>query len=282
MLAELKLKGREKHTQKAYIENVARFAAYFDKSPDQLGKEEVRRYLLYLIEEKHLAEGSVNVAYWAIKFFYDYVVGKKGLIDDVSHPKDSKKLPAIVNQEEVVQFFAVIKNIKHKAMLTIPLDAGLRSSEVIKLRIEDIDSQRMLIRVRQAKGKKDRYVNLSSELLQLLREYWLARRPKHWLFPGQHPEKHICRGYLSVLCRQFRQRANMRKAVTPHMLRHTFATMLLDAGENVRKIQLLLGHRSLRTTALYTHVSTRSLRATTTPLQLMHKQPQTKKDERAS
>ena len=282
MLAELKLKGREPNTHKTYIDAVARFAAYYGKSPEQLGKDEVRRYLLYLIEEEHLAESSVNVAYWAMRFLYDNVLGKKGLIDDVSHPKDTKRLPAIVNQDEIEQFFAVIKNIKHKAMLMVALDAGLRSSEVVKLRIEDIDSQRMLIRVRQGKGRKDRYVNLSLELLELLREYWVARRPKEWLFPGRFPDRHICPAHLSNICRDYRKRAKMRKAVTPHMLRHTFATMLLDAGENLRKIQILLGHRSLKTTARYTHVSTQSLRATTTPLQLMQKQRQTRKGKPAS
>ena len=282
MLAELKLKGREPNTHKSYIDAVARFASYFHTPPDQLGKEEVRRYLLYLIEEQHLAESSVNVAYWALRFFYDQVAGKKGLIDDVSHPKDTKKLPAVLNQDEVEQFFAVIKNIKHKAMLMVALDAGLRASEVVKLRIDDIDSQRMLLRVRQAKGKKDRYVNLSPQLLQLLREYWLERRPKEWLFPGRYPDRHICAASLSNQCRNLRQRAKMRKAVTPHMLRHTFATMLLDAGENLRKIQILLGHRSLKTTARYTHVSTQSLRATTTPLQLMQQPAPTKKCKRAS
>ena len=282
MLAELKLKGREPNTHKTYIEAVARFAAYFDKSPEQLGKDDVRRYLLYLIEEEHLAASSVNVAYWAIRFLYDNVLGKKGLIDDVSHPKDTKRLPAVLNSDEVDQFFAVIKNIKHKAMFMVALDAGLRSSEVTRLRIEDIDSRRMLIRVLQGKGRKDRYVNLSLELLTLLREYWLARRPQQWLFPGRYPDRHICSTHLSNLCRDYRQRAAMRKAVTPHMLRHTFATMLLDAGENLRKIQVLLGHRSLKTTARYTHVSTQSLRATTTPLQLLQKQRQTSKGKRAS
>jgi site-specific recombinase XerD len=282
MLAELKMKGREEHTQRAYIDNVARFALYCGKSPDQLGKEEVRQYLLYLIEEKRLAESSVNVAYWAIKFFYDHVMGKRGLMDDVSHPKDTTRLPAVLNEDELDQFFAVITNIKHEAMLTIPLDAGLRSSEVVKLRIEDIDSRRMLIRVRQGKGKKDRYVNLSPELLQLLREYWLARRPKEWLFPGQYAGRHNVPGLPSALCRHYRERADMRKAVTPHMLRHTFATMLLEAGENLRKIQLLLGHRSVKTTALYTHVSSESLRATTTPLRLMQQQREAKKGKHAS
>ncbi len=282
MLAELKLKGREPNTHTAYIAAVARFAAYFHKSPDHLGKEEVRRYLLYLIDELHLAESSVNVAYWAMRFSYDHVAGKKGLIDDVSHPTDTKKLPAVLNQDELDQFFAVIKNIKHKTMLMVALDAGLRVSEVVKLRIEDIDSQRMLLRVLRAKGKKDRYVNLSTQLLQLLREYWRERRPQEWLFPGRYPDKHMCATSVSNQCRNYRKRAKMRKAVTPHMLRHTFATMLLDAGENLRKIQILLGHRSLKTTARYTHVSTQSLRSTTTPLQLMQKQRQSKKGKRAS
>lgn len=282
MLAELKLKGREPNTHTAYIDAVARFAAYFDKSPDQLGKEDVRRYLLYLIEERHLVESSVNVAYWALRFFYDHVAGKKGLIDDVSHPTDTKKLPAVLNQDELDQFFAVIKNVKHEAMLMVALDAGLRASEVVKLKIEDIDSQRMLIRVQRSKGKKDRYVNLSTQLLQLLREYWLVRRPKEWLFPGRYPDRHMCACSLSNQCRDYRHRAKMRKAVTPHMLRHTFATMLLDAGVNIRKIQILLGHRSLKTTARYTHVSTQSLRTTTTPLQLMQQRGKTKKGKRAS
>lgn len=282
MVAELKLKSREPNTQKAYLRAVTSFANYFGKSPDRLGAREVRSYLLYLIEEQHLAESSVTAAYWALRFFYDQVLGKKGLIDDVSHPKDTKRLPVVLNQDEVNQFFAVIKNIKHKTMLMIALDAGLRVSEVARLRIEDIDSGRMLLRVKQGKGRKDRYVNLSPQLLTLLREYWLARRPKVWLFPGRYPDKHICPATVTNACRQLRQRAGMRKAVTPHMLRHTFATMLLDAGENIRKIQILLGHRSLKTTARYTQVSTESLRATTTPLQLLQKGHQAVQRQQAS
>ena len=287
MLAELKLKGREPNTHRTYLDAVARFAAYYGKSPLQLGKQEVRRYLLYLIEEQHLAESSVNVAYWALRFFYDHVAGKKGLIDDVSHPKDTKKLPAVINQSELKQFFTVIKNIKHKTMLMVVLDTGMRPSEVAKLRIEDIDSKRMVIHIRRAKGKKDRYANLSPQLLQLLREYWLARRPQEWLFPGRYPDRHVCSTHLSNMCRDYRMRAKMRKAVTPRMMRHTFATMLLDAGENIRKIQILLGHRSLKTTARYTHVSKESLRSSTSPLQEMQKprdakKRPTKKGKRAS
>ena len=282
MIAELKLKGREENTRRSYVEAVARFAAYFHKSPDQLGKDHVRRYLLYLIEDQHLAETSVNSTYWALRFLYDEVLGRKGLIDDVSRPKDRKKLPAIANQDEIRQLFSAIKNIKHRTMLTVALDAGLRAAEISRLKIVDIDSQRMLIRVRQGKGKKDRYVNLSPQLLELLRSYWLVRRPKEWLFPGQSVSKHISPVHLTNICRDYRNRANLKKAITPHMLRHTFATMLLDAGENIRKIQLLLGHRSVKTTALYTHVSVEALRTTTTPLQMLQEQRETTKGELVS
>ncbi len=275
MIGEMRRrKGEQPNTEKTYIRAVAAFAAYFDKSPERLGKEHVRHYLLHLIEGEHQAESSVNVAYWALRFLYDQVLEKKGLLDDVSHPKDTKKLPVILNQDELKQFFGAIINIKHRAMLTVPLDAGLRSSEVAKLRIEHIDSGRMLIRVHQGKGKKDRYVNLSPPLLELLRDYWKARRPQQWLFPGRYPERHICRTQISNVCRQIRERAKMRKAVTPHMLRHTFATMLLDVGIDIRRIQILLGHRSLKTTERYTHVSYQALRATPTPLQLIQRQEQ--------
>jgi len=275
MIAEMKLRGLSPHTHKCYLRVVADFAQHFGKSPDQLGVEEVRAYLMHLIDGEHLAESSVNQAYWALRFFYHNVLHQDRLLDRISHPKDTKRLPAVLNRDELQQFFGAIVNVKHRAMLMLAFDAGLRVSEIAKLRIEDLDSCRMLIRVQKAKGKKDRYVILSTALLKILREYWVAFKPQRWLFPGQHQDKSISPVVISNLCREIRRRAKLRKAVTPHTLRHTYATQLLEAGTDIRRIQILLGHSSLRTTARYTHVSYESLRSTPSPLELLnqHGQP---------
>ena len=276
MIEEMKLRNLSDHTQKCYIHAVANFAEHFGKAPDLLGPAQVRTYFLYLLQERHVSPNTVAAIYWALRFFYQHVLGKKGFLDEVGRPKEVENLPVVLNRAEAKQFFAAITNLKHRAMLMVAYDAGLRAAEIARLRIEDIDSERMLIRVQQGKGRKDRSVKLSAALLEVLRAYWRACKPKEWLFPGRTADKPISSGSIANLCRQIRQRAGLRKAVSPHVLRHSFATELLDAGVDIRRIQILLGHRSLKTTARYTHVSEESLRGTPSPLEMMESEP---KDE---
>ena len=187
-------------------------------------------------------------------------------MDDVVSPKKQKKLPVVLSPDEVAQFFEAVASLKHRAILMTAYAAGLRVSEVVALRVDDIDSRRMVIRLRQAKGSKDRYVMLSPRLLAILREYWKADRPTQYLFPGNVPDRPITARTVEKAVPGAREAAGLGKHVTVHTLRHSFATHLLEAGTDLRIIQVLLGHRSLRTTAVYTHVSTATLQATQSPL----------------
>jgi integrase/recombinase XerD len=266
MIEDMKLRNFAPRTIQVYVERVATFAKHFGKSPEHLGAAQVRAYLLFLIQEKHASWSYYNQAVCALRFLYGVTLGKPSILDGVVCPKQEKKLPVVLSPSEVVQFFQAITNLKHRAMLMTAYAAGLRVSEVAALRVTDIDSRRMVIRIRQAKGRKDRYVMLSPRLLEVLREYWKAARPTEYLFPGSDPERPICTRTVNQACRDACQAAGLSKRVTVHTLRHSFATHLLESGSNIRIIQVLLGHRSLRTTAVYTHVSAAALEATTSPL----------------
>ena len=266
MIEDMKLRNFAPRTIQVYVERVATFAKHFGKSPQHLGAAEVRAYLLYLVQEKHASWSYYNQAVCALRFLYGVTLGKPSILDGVVCPKQEKKLPVVLSPSEVVQFFQAITNLRHRAMLMTAYAAGLRVSEVAALRVADIDSRRMVIRIRQAKGRKDRYVMLSPRLLEVLREYWKAARPTGYLFPGSDTEKPVHTRTVNQACRDACQAAGLSKRVTVHTLRHSFATHLLESGSNIRIIQVLLGHRSLRTTAVYTHVSAAALEATTSPL----------------
>jgi integrase/recombinase XerD len=266
MIEDLKLRNLAPRTIQVYVERVASFAKHFGKSPDRLGAADVRAYLLYLVNEKHASWSYYNQALCALRFLYRVTLGKRWVLDGVVCPKQQKKLPVVLSPAEVTQFFEAIPGLKHRAILMTAYAAGLRVSEVVALRVDDIDSRRMVIRVRQAKGRKDRYVMLSPRLLEILRRYWKAARPTKLLFPGQGPENPLNVRTVQKACRQAPEAAGLGKHVTVHTLRHSFATHLLEAGTNIRTIQILLGHRSLKTTAVYTHVSAAALEATQSPL----------------
>jgi integrase/recombinase XerD len=266
MIGDMKLRNFAPRTIRVYVERVATFAKHFGKSPERLGATDVRAYLLFLVNEKHASWSYYNQALCALRFLYRVTLGKKWVLDGVVFPKQQKKLPVVLSPAEVTLFFGAIPGLKHRALLMTAYAAGLRVSEVVALRVDDIDSQRMVIRVRQAKGRKDRYVMLSPRLLAILREYWKAARPTGYLFPGQDPEKPLNAATVHQACRNACQAAGLDKHVTVHTLRHSFATHLLEAGTNIRTIQILLGHSSLRTTAVYTHVSAATLEATQSPL----------------
>ena len=266
MIEDMKLRNLSPHTVEAYVDRVAAFAKHFGRSPGHLGPKEVRAHLVFLVEEKHVSWSHYGQAICALRFLYRVTLGKDWVVKGVASPKKETKLPIILSRAEVEQFLGAITSLKHWAILMTAYAAGLRVSEVVGLQVADIDSRRMVIRVRQGKGHKDREVMLSPRLLAALREYWKAVRPKHWLFPGQVPDRPLTTKSVWRACVQAAQDAGLGKHVTVDTLRHSFATHLLESGTNLRTIQLLLGHRNLRTTAIYTHVSAGSLEATQSPL----------------
>jgi integrase/recombinase XerD len=269
LLQDLQMRNRSPHTQKAYVHAVAQLARYHHKSPDLISPEEVRAYLLHLVNERHVAPGTYNQVLGALRFFYSVTLGRAWIMDRIVCQKEHRKLPVVLSRAEVQQFFAGARRLKSRVLLRTIYAAGLRVSEVIGLKISDIDSQRMTIHVRQGKGQKDRYVMLSETLLSELRQYWQAYRPSDWLFPGKQPHKQLDRQTVYDICCTVARRARLRKKVSPHTLRHSFATHLYEAGTDLRTIQALLGHRSLRTTALYTFVSLDKVAATPSPLDLL-------------
>jgi site-specific recombinase XerD len=266
MLADMKLRNYAPGTQRLYLTRVARFAGHYDQCPSRLGAEEVKKYLHHLIETQGVSWSYFNQAVCALRFLYQVTLERPEMIPHLPFPRQEKRLPTVLSEEEVTRFFQAVTHPRDRVALLTIYAAGLRISEALHLKPEDIDSDRMLIRVRQGKGKKDRMVMLSPKLLEELRLYVRWARPHHWLFPGTDPTQPLCNRTLQRTCRLTGERAGITKRVTPHVLRHSFATHLLDAGTDLRVIQTLLGHRRLTTTAIYTHVSTRRLQATTSPL----------------
>lgn len=266
MLEDMRIRNLSANTRKRYIDRVAAFAAYFGKSPEHLGSEDIRAYQLHLIEERGLSSSTVNVTVCALKFLYGVTLDRPWSVERVQHSKRERKLPVVLSQTEIAQFFSALQSVKYRAILVTAYAAGLRVTEVTRLKVRDIDSSRMTIRVDQGKGRKDRYVMLSPKVLAILREYWLEYRPSDWLFPGREATVPISPGSVRRVCREARLAAGLTKAVTPHMLRHSFATHLLEAGTDLRKIQVLMGHKSLVTTSQYTHVAIENVEKTASPL----------------
>ena len=249
MLEDMQVRQLSPHTQRAYIANVARFARHFGRSPAELGPEEIRTYQLYLTIERHLGPSSLVVAVSALRFLYRVPLTRPWSFDVVIPiPKRTRPLPVVLSPAEVVQFLAGVSRPLHRTRLTTCYAAGLRISEATRLTVRAIDSQRMVLRI-HGKGAQDRDVMLSPTLLEMLRAWWRVHRPAHWLFPGARPDTPIGRGAVQQACHQARRRARLPKLVTPHALRHAFAVHLLEAGTDLRTIQLLLGHRRLETTA---------------------------------
>jgi site-specific recombinase XerD len=265
MLQDMGIRNLALNTQLAYVQQISAFARHFDRSPESLGPEEVRAYQVHLLEDRKLAAGSLSVVAAALRFLYKITLRRPWNDDDIPMPKRPLKLPIVLSPEEVVRFLACVASTKHRAILTTIYASGLRVSEAVQLRPADIDSSRMVLRVDQGKGRKDRYVMLSPRLLEVLRDYWRIERPKPWLFPGDGPDHHISKNAVEQACQKAHRATGIDKPVTPHSLRHAFATHLLESGTDVRRIQLLLGHRSLATTSRYLKVATSSLCATVSP-----------------
>jgi len=266
MLADMTLRNLASGTQRLYLTRVARFAAHYNQCPSQLGAEDVKTYLLHLIETENVSWSFFNQAVCALRFLYQVTLERPEMIPHLPFPRQEKRLPTVLSEDEVTRFFQAVTHRRDRVVLLTLYACGLRISEALRLKPTDIDSDRMLIHVRQGKGNRDRMVMLSPKLLDELRLYVRWARPHDWLFPGMDPTQPLCNRTVQRTCRLTGERAGITKRVTPHVLRHSFATHLLDAGTDLRVIQTLLGHRSLATTAVYTHVSTRRLQATTSPL----------------
>ena len=270
MIEDLQIRNLSLATQRQYVLQVSLFARHFKKSPERLGPEQIRAYQVYLTNEKKLATSSILLAVAALRFFYGVTLKKPWALKDVIPvPKKPQTLPIILSPEEVLQFLACVSSKKHSAILTTCYAAGLRVSEAVALTLPAIDSKRMVLRVEQGKGKKDRYVMLSPKLLEILRRWWRVERPEHWLFPGDRPGQHITTASVAHMCREVRRFWKTSKPITPHSLRHAFAVHLLESGTDVRTIQLLLGHRSLATTAKYLRIATSKVCSTSSPLDLL-------------
>jgi integrase/recombinase XerD len=270
MTEDMQVRNLALTTQAVYLQQVSLFARHFDQSPEALGPEDIRAYQVHLTNEKKLAPGSVLVAVAALRFLYKVSLKKDWTVEEViPAPKQPQTLPIVPSPEEVLQFLGSVGNTKQRAILTTCYAAGLRISEAVHLKPADIDSRRMVIRVEQGKGQKDRYVMLSPKLLETLRAYWRAVRPKGWLFDGDAAGQPISVSAVESACQTARRLSGIRKPITPHSLRHAFAVHLLESGTDIRTIQLLLGHRSLATTAQYLRIATSKVCSTSSPLDLL-------------
>jgi site-specific recombinase XerD len=265
MIEDMKIRNLSPATQRCYVHAVAKFSRYFKRSPDGLGLAEVRAYQVHLVS-RGVSWDGFNQAVCALRFFYGVTLGRSAMVERIPYARKLRHLPVVLSTDEVARFLAGVPNLKHRMALTTAYAAGLRVSEVVRLKIADIDSARMLLRVEQGKGGKDRYVMLSPRLLGMLRRYWRAEKPCHWLFPGHNQSRSLNPSVLQGACRAARAAAGFDKPVTMHTLRHSFATHLLEAGTDIRTIQVLLGHNDLSTTTRYARVTTTTIGSTQSPL----------------
>jgi site-specific recombinase XerD len=271
MIEDMQIRNLTPNTQRVYVAQVAHFACHFRKSPDLLGPAEIRSYLLHLTRERRLAASSIIVTVSALRFFYTVTLKRDWVVeDDIPAGHQAKKLPVVLSKEEVARFLGAVDNLKHRMVLTVCYATGLRISEAIHLTPSAIDSKRMVIRVEQGKGRKDRYVMLPPTLLDMLRDYWQRTHPGEWLFPGRSPGQPVHPLTINLTCREVARRCGIGKPVAPHALRHAFAVHLLEVGTDIRTIQLLLGHRNLSTTAQYLMIATSTVCATASPLESLN------------
>jgi len=277
MIEDMQLRNLAPATQRNYIAHVAAYSRFFGKSPESLDQEAVREYLLYLLNDRKLSPEGVNQQCSALKFLYLTTLELPWNDVDFPRAKRAHHLPVVLSHEEVVQFFDHVPSIRYRAALMICYGAGLRVSEAVAVKVSAIDSKRMLLRVEQGKGRKDRYAMLSPRLLEVLRVYWRAARPQEYLFPSWRPGRHLNAASLQQACRDAWLRSGLRKRVTVHTLRHSFATHLLENGTDVRVIQVLLGHSRIDTTARYMAVTPQLIGATISPLDRLDRKPATPK-----
>ena len=265
MLEDMQLRNFSAGTQRSYIHYVEGFANFYGRSPQYLGLDDVRNYQLHLAKERKLAPQSINCFAAAVKFLYTVTLEMPWGEENFTRLKVPERLPMVLSHEEVATFFSHVKVLQHRAVLMLCYGSGLRISEAVSLKVHNIDSSRMLIHVEQGKGAKDRYTVLSGRMLVLLREYWKVQRPQFYLFPGTKAGTHIQPDTIRDICRDACRWAGILKRITPHVLRHSFATHLLENGTDTRAIQVLLGHSRIDTTARYTTITPQTIARLASP-----------------
>jgi len=280
MLEDMRIRDLSVGTQTAYIRAVKRFAEYLGRSPDTATAEDLRLFQLHMVDEG-ASTGTLNATVTGLRFFFEVTLSQPELLKKITYVSQPRKLPIILSREEVSQLLQATGNLKHQAALSVAYGAGLRASEVVSLKVSDIDSDRMIIRVEQGKGSKDRQAMLSPALLELLRHWYRhANRqrqmlPGGWLFPSTNPVNHLTPRQLNRIIHEAHSRTDIDKTINLHALRHAFATHLLEDGVDIRVIQVLLGHKKLETTATYSHVAARLLREVKGPLESLRIEPGT-------
>ena len=271
MIDDMTMRKLQPKTQAGYLRSVKDFTRFFGRSPDRAGPEDLRRFQLHLVE-KGVSSTTLNATITALKFFYGVTLDRPSALKKMSPVRKEQKLPQVLSVEEVTRLLTAAGNLKHRAALSVAYGAGLRASEVTHLKIVDIDSERMILRVEQGKGRRDRYAMLSPSLLELLRAWWRQAHaagkmlPNGWLFPGQNPVNPLSTRQLNRACKLAAAAAQLDKRISMHTLRHSFATHLLEQKVDIRVIQVLLGHQKLENTARYSHVATRTLSEVKSPL----------------
>jgi integrase/recombinase XerD len=268
MIEDMSMRRLAPKTQKDYIQIIKNLAVFLGRSPDTASFEDIRRFLLQ-VGASGVGAGAINRNVSALRFFFRVTLKRYAIVEHTHFIHEPRKLPVVLSPEEVARLLNAAPGLKYKAALSVAYGAGLRAAEVVALKVVDIDSKRMVIRVEQGKGRKDRNVMLSPHLLELLRAWWKAARPQGWLFPGRDPVQPMTTRQLNRACHAAAHLAEINKRVSLHTLRHSFATHLLEQNTDIRVIQVLLGHAKLDTTALYTRVATKTIREVMSPLELL-------------
>ena len=276
MIEDMTVRNFAPKTQHDYIRAVTKLARFLGRSPDTATAEDLRRFQLHLTENR-VGAPTINFTVTVLRFFFTMTLDRADAIKHLTFVPEPRKIPVVLSLEEVARLLEAAPGPKYKAALAAAYGAGLRVSEVATLKVSDIDSERMMLRVEQGKGHKDRHAMLAPQLLELLRDWWRIARPQVWLFPGQNPVNPMTTRQINRACHAAADMARITKRVSPHTLRHSFATHLLEQNTDIRMIQILLGHAKLETTALYTHIATNTIRAVMSPLERLSLKP--KKDE---
>lgn len=276
MIEDMTVRNFAPKTQHDYIRAVTKLARFLGRSPDTATAEDLRRFQLHLTENR-VGAPTINFTVTVLRFFFTITLDRADAIKHLTFVREPRKIPVVLSLEEVARLLEAAPGPKYKAALAAAYGAGLRVSEVATLKVSDIDSERMMLRVEQGKGHKDRHAMLAPQLLELLRDWWRIARPQVWLFPGQNPVNPMTTRQINRACHAAADMARITKRVSPHTLRHSFATHLLEQNTDIRMIQILLGHAKLETTALYTHIATNTIRAVMSPLERLSLKP--KKDE---